>query len=153
MSDSQVTVFDALGGTETIRQLVDAFYPKVAEDPDLRPLFPDDFTEIQEKQYQFLTQFFGGPPLYSQVHGAPMLRARHTPFEITPKRVQAWLRCMSEAIDEVGIDGGLREFMFERLTLTAHHMVNAHEEDGSSEARRPMLKVQARAFRANPSNQ
>lgn len=143
MSGAPTTVFEAAGGAEAFRKLVSAFYQRVAKDPDLSPIFPEDFTEIQQKQYSFLTQFFGGPALYSQTYGAPMLRARHMPFPVTKRRVEAWLRCMSEAMDETGFEGELRDFMFERLTLTAHHMMNTQEE-GESDPRRPMLKVEAR---------
>jgi len=127
-----------------MRHLVTTFYLKVASDPDLSPIFPEDFTEIREKQYMFLTQFFGGPALYSQAYGAPMLRARHMHFEVTPKRVEAWLRCMSEALDETGFMGELRDFMFERMTLTAHHMMNTPTDEDPL-PQRPMLKVEARS--------
>ncbi len=116
--------YEDIGGAKTIRQLVEAFYPRVVEDPDLSPIFPEDINPVKEKQYLFLTQFFGGPPLYSDTHGHPMLRARHMPFPITPRRAQAWLRCMSEAMDEIGLEGPVREYMFQRLTMTAYHMVN-----------------------------
>jgi hemoglobin len=122
------TVFEALGGEETIGRLVEAFYRRVAENPVLRPLFPDDFTEVREKQRRFLTQFFGGPPRYTEVYGQPMLRMRHLRFRITPRHAEEWLACMRGAMDEVGIEGPLRNFMMERLTLTAYHMVNAEEE-------------------------
>ena len=152
MSNAPTTVYEAAGGTETFQKLVTAFYLRVAKDPDLSPLFPEDFTEIREKQYAFLTQFFGGPALYSRTYGAPMLRARHMPFPVTKRRVIAWLRCMSEAMDEIGLAGELRDFMFERLTLTAHHMMNTSEE-GESDTRRPMLKVEARQHPRNPQGQ
>ena len=58
-----------------------------------------------------------------------MMRARHMPFPITPTRAQAWLECMSEAMDEVGLDGPLRDTYYKRLVLTANHMINATEED------------------------
>lgn len=144
MSNPETTVFAAAGGAEALRHLVNEFYLKVGSDPDLSPIFPDDLTEIREKQYMFLTQFFGGPALYSQAYGAPMLRARHMHFAVTPTRVDAWLRCMSEALDETGFTGELRDFMFERMTLTAHHMLNTPTNEEPL-PQRPMLKVEAQA--------
>src|SRR5690606_23633372 len=102
----------------------DIFYSFVAKHPDLIPIFPNDLTEVARKQKQFLTQYLGGPPLYTDEHGHPKMRARHLPHEITPKRAKAWLSCMSKAMDEVGMDGGFREQFFARLALTAKHMVN-----------------------------
>lgn len=115
-------------GEETLHKLVDAFYRRVAEHPDLKPIFPEDLTETARKQKQFLTQFLGGPPLYTQEHGHPRLRMRHLPFPITPKRARFWLDCMAQAMDEVGLTGEIREEFFARLTLTAHHMVNTPDE-------------------------
>ncbi|MGG3449552.1 globin [Domibacillus aminovorans] len=111
-------------GEEQLSKLVDAFYSRVSQHPDLVPIFPYDLTETARKQKQFLTQFLGGPPLYMEEHGHPMLRARHLPFPITPVRADAWLACMNAAMDEVQLHGDLRTFFFERLTQTARHMVN-----------------------------
>jgi hemoglobin len=129
MSDIIGNPYELIGGSETLARLVDTFYDLVKQHPDLAPIFPDDLTETKEKQYQFLTQFLGGPPLYSERHGHPMLRARHMRFPITPKRAEAWLSCMSEAMDRVGLQGDVRKAIFERLTLTAHHMVNQWNTD------------------------
>lgn len=125
------TVYEMIGGGDTIRKLVDAFYKRVGQHPDLIPIFPDDLTETADKQYLFLTQFFGGPTLYSDQYGHPMLRARHMPFEVTPTRAKAWLGCMSEALDEIGLQGFVRDFMYDRLIQTAHHMVNTRDEDAT----------------------
>lgn len=118
------TLYEKLGGEATIRRLVEAFYPRVYRDPDLAPLFPDGMEEIMEKQRMFLTQFTGGPALYSQRYGPPRMRDRHLAFEITPQRAQAWLRCMREAMDEIGLSGAEREKFYEQLTEVAQVMVN-----------------------------
>lgn len=118
------TPYEQIGGAETIERLVAAFYPRVQAHSALGPLFPDDITVVAQKQVLFLTQFLGGPALYTQAHGHPMLRARHLPFPITPSRADAWLSCMMAALDDIGITGEIRDFITERLTLTAHHMVN-----------------------------
>lgn len=116
-------------GAEKLSQLVDIFYGKVGKHPKLKPIFPDDLTETARKQKQFLTQYLGGPNIYSEEHGHPMLKARHLPFPITRDRAQAWLECMSEAMDEVGLEGHFREQFFKRLVLTANHMVNQPDEE------------------------
>ncbi|MBM7659741.1 hemoglobin [Bacillus mesophilus] len=121
------TPFQAIGGEEVISRLVDAFYNRVARHPDLKPIFPEDLKETARKQKQFLTQYLGGPALYTEEHGHPMLRARHLPFEITPTRAKAWIACMDEAMDEIGLEGDLREGLYQRLVLTAQHMINTPE--------------------------
>jgi len=76
------TLYDAIGGAPVLRRIVEAFYPKVQAHPLLGPLFPEDLRPVMEKQFMFLSQFFGGPPLYSEAYGHPMMRARHLPFRL-----------------------------------------------------------------------
>ncbi|WP_010093586.1 hypothetical protein [Ornithinibacillus scapharcae] len=121
------TIYEAIGGQETIDRLVTAFYKRVGNHPKLLPIFPEDLTETARKQSLFLTQFFGGPNLYTEERGHPMMRRRHLPFEITPSRRDAWLDCMDEALEEVGIEEPYRTAIFERLTMTANHMMNTPE--------------------------
>lgn len=122
------TPFELIGGGPTVARLVEAFYRRVADHPDLAPIFPDDLRPVAEKQLAFLTQFFGGPPLFSSHYGPPRLRARHLPHPITPKRAAAWLACMAEAMDEAEITGEIREFLYRRLEQTAYHMVNQPDD-------------------------
>ncbi|MFC2949914.1 globin domain-containing protein [Virgibacillus sediminis] len=121
------TIYEAIGGAETINKLVTAFYTRVGRHPSLTPIFPDDLTETARKQELFLTQFFGGPRLYEEERGHPMMRRRHLPFPITPERRDAWLACMEEALIEAGIEDPYRSAIFERLTMTANHMMNTPE--------------------------
>lgn len=126
---TEQTPYEALGGEETVRKLVDNFYPRVANDPLLSPIFPKDLLPVQEKQFLFLTQFLGGEPLYSNKHGHPMMRARHLPFKVTPKRAERWLKLMRESMDAIGLKGHARDFMYERLIQVAGHMVNSPDDE------------------------
>lgn len=121
------TLYEAIGGEETVRAIVEAFYPRVQVDPELGPLFPEDIRPVQEKQFQFLTQFFGGPALYTEQYGHPMMRARHLPIPITPRLAEVWLSCMTQALEDIGMDELLRKIVLERLSAPAHHFVNTPE--------------------------
>lgn len=122
------SLYISLGGAEGLHRLVEVFYAKVQLHPQLSPLFPDDITPVLEKQYQFLSQFFGGPMLYSQLHGHPMMRARHMHIPITPDRADDWLGCMKEALEETGVQEPLRSAVLSRLAGPAHHFVNLPQD-------------------------
>ena len=128
MVEKMPTPYEMIG-ENTLSKLVDAFYKRVASHPDLAPIFPKDLTETARKQKQFLTQYLGGPSLYTKEHGHPMLRARHLPFPITEKRANAWLSCMHDAMNEIELDASIREGLFSRLALTAKHMINSVENE------------------------
>lgn len=123
------TLYEEMGGADALARLVHEFYSRVPEDPILSPIFPDDLSETERKQFAFLTQFFGGSPLFSATYGPPRLRARHLPFPITPRRARAWLALMDTAMDEAGIDSAVKVKLMERLTRTAVHMINTEEDD------------------------
>ncbi|API91009.1 hypothetical protein J32TS6_28700 [Virgibacillus pantothenticus] len=127
MKNQTNSIFEAIGGIPAVERLVEAFYVRVGKHPDLIPIFPEDLTETIHKQKLFLTQFFGGPPLYAEERGHPMLRRRHLPFKITPAHKDAWLNCMAHALIEAEIEEPYRSAIFEKLTLTANHMMNTPE--------------------------
>ncbi|MDK3924527.1 truncated hemoglobin YjbI [Staphylococcus pseudintermedius] len=111
-------------GQERLYRLIDHFYSLVEQDNRINHLFPGDFAETARKQKQFLTQFLGGPDLYTQEHGHPMLRMRHLPFPIDDKAKEAWLENMHTAITHAQLPHGAGDYLYERLRLTANHMVN-----------------------------
>lgn len=121
----ETNIYEIIGGAETVERLVDSFYRRVQAHPSLSQLFPEDIMPVRNKQFKFLSQFFGGPRLYSDLYGSPMLRVKHLPHPITPERANEWLECMSDALDDVGINGPVRAYMYERLRMTAEHMVNS----------------------------
>lgn len=119
------TIYEWIGGERTIRSIVEAFYPIVQRNPVIGPLFPEDIEPVMEKQFMFLTQFFGGPPLYSDAYGHPMMRARHLPFPITKERADEWLACMRQALTEIGMPDEQKELLLNRLSGPAYHFVNS----------------------------
>ncbi len=98
-----MNIYEFVGGDETFRRLVDAFYRRVETDTRIRHLFPPDLEPGKEPQYLFLAQYFGGPPRYTNLRGHPRLRMRHLGWPIGQTERDAWVENMLAAIDEVGI--------------------------------------------------
>ncbi|WP_172255394.1 globin [Saccharibacillus deserti] len=122
--NSEQNIYEQLGESAGLRRIIETFYANVVQEPLLAPLFPEDIQPVIERQQQFLTQFFGGPPLYSEQHGHPMMRARHMRFPVTNERAEAWLACMNAALRENEVEDELREFVIARLKGPAYHFVN-----------------------------
>ena len=119
------TPYDALGGDEAVRALVDAFYDHIRDDsPHVRALHPEDDSTSRQKLHEFLSGWLGGPPLYIEKHGHPRLRQRHAPFPIDQQGVEEWLMCMGRAMDDRGITGELRSFLEARFDQVARFMRN-----------------------------
>lgn len=133
MSNIDISTYERIGGEEIMRRLVDEFYARVEQDPDLRPLFPGDLEPGKQWQFLFLSQYFGGPSDYMVVRGHPRLRARHMPFAIDQRAQQAWLGHMLAAIDIVGIQEPMRTEMREYFTRGSEFMINRYAPESTEE--------------------
>jgi hemoglobin len=125
MNDS--STYNKLGGEIGLRNLVDRFYDLMDELPEaksIRALHPQDLTQSRDKLFMFLSGLFGGPPLYVQQFGHPMLRARHLPFRIGVSERDQWLLCMNQAIDQLVSDQQLVGQLKINFARTADHMRN-----------------------------
>ena len=119
------SLYDRVGGRPFFDRLVTRFYEGVADDPVLRPLYPDDLTASIEHTAGFLAQFWGGGTAqYSDHRGHPRLRARHMPFVIGPAERDAWVHHMAEAVRESGAAPEQQQEMLEYFEMAATHMVN-----------------------------
>ncbi|MDX6202500.1 MAG: hemoglobin [Frankiales bacterium] len=124
----QPNFYDAVGGEETFTRLVAAFYAGVADDPLLRPLYPeDDLGPAAERLRMFLVQYWGGPRDYSDQRGHPRLRMRHAPFAIGPNERDAWLRHMRDAVDSLGLPTAQEQALWSYLYQSAFAMINRME--------------------------
>ena len=120
-----VSLYEAVGGEQTFRKLVDAFYAGVAADPVLRALYPEqDLAPAAERLRMFLIQYWGGPTTYSDNRGHPRLRMRHVPFTVNREAHDAWLRHMRDAVDELGLSEEHEQQLWKYLTYAAASMVN-----------------------------
>jgi len=119
------SLFDAIGGEEAFRRLVDAFYAGVAADPVLRAIYPeDDLGPAAERLRMFLIQYWGGPSTYSQTRGHPRLRMRHAPFAVSGAARDAWLRHMRAALDSLDLALEYDETMWRYFTSAAESLRN-----------------------------
>ncbi len=121
------TIFDMVGGSATFERLVSLFYDRIAADPLLRPMFPDDLAPGKEYQTLFLIQYFGGPASYNTERGHPRLRMRHAPYPIGTAERDAWVAHMYAAMDEVGIPEPARSVMREYFARAGTAMINRYE--------------------------
>ncbi|MEP6759747.1 MAG: globin [Sporichthyaceae bacterium] len=117
--------YDAVGGEETFRLLVHRFYAGVADDPVLRPLYPDpDLAGAEERLRMFLVQYWGGPRTYSEQRGHPRLRMRHVTFRIGPRERDAWLSQMHTAMDSIELTESQHSTLWDYLVMAAQSLVN-----------------------------
>lgn len=122
-----LTPYQRIGGEAGVRALTRRMYALMDELPEaaaVRALHPATLDESEQKLFEFLSGWLGGPPLFTERRGAPMLRARHLPFAIGMDAINGWLSCFHQAMQETVADAGLRDFLWSRVEPLALHMRN-----------------------------
>lgn len=106
------THYEQIGGEAGVRRLVERFYELMDAQPDfsdIRNMHAPGLQTAHEKLFLFLSGWLGGPALYTEKYGSPQMRQRHLPFAIGEEERNQWMACMSQAMQDVGLETGLRE--------------------------------------------
>ena len=89
-------IYGIMGEANIVRMMEDVY--RELEQSSLRPLFPSDMVAASRRSAAFFVGLLGGPPLYHQRFGNPMMRARHLAFSITPRARDEWLACFERVL-------------------------------------------------------
>ncbi len=90
-------IFAAMG-QDNITRMIEDFYSEL-EISAIREMFPRDMRASSKKSAAFFVGLLGGPPLYHQRYGNPMMRARHLPFPINQVARDEWLACFERVLE------------------------------------------------------
>lgn len=85
-------------GEANIFQMLEDFYVELGQS-SISHLFPEDVVAASQKSAAFFVGLLGGPPLYHQRYGPPMMRARHLPFPIDDAARRVWLSCFERVLE------------------------------------------------------
>jgi len=129
MSDvaADLSMFERIGGAVVIDRLVEAFYRRMDTLPEattVRAMHAPDLGQVKSVLKRYLSEWTGGPKLYSPEKGHPRLRQRHMGFSIGNAERDAWLLCMRGAMEETIADGIARQELDVALTKLADWMRN-----------------------------
>jgi hemoglobin len=123
----EVSMFERIGGAAVIDRLVEAFYLRMDTLPEakvIRAMHAPDLGPVRSVLKRYLSEWTGGPKLYSPEKGHPRLRHRHMGFAIGNAERDAWLLCMRGAMAEIISDGDARQELDAALTKLADWMRN-----------------------------
>ncbi|WP_206931517.1 group II truncated hemoglobin [Roseococcus thiosulfatophilus] len=122
-----MTPYSRMGGEAGIRRFTQRFYTLMDTLPEAaacRAVHPPDLTHAGQRLFEYLSGWLGGPPLYVERHGSPMLRRRHLHAPIGAEEVRRWLLCFHRAWDEQVKDAALGHDVLPRIDKLARHMQN-----------------------------
>ncbi|MCX7099408.1 MAG: group II truncated hemoglobin [Methylococcales bacterium] len=121
------TPYGHIGGEQAIHNLVERFYfymDTLPEAQGIRAMHQADLSTAKSKLFKYLSGWLGGPDLFVQEFGHPMLRARHLGFAIGESERDQWLLCMNKALDEMTMNPLLKTNLQTALQQLATHMIN-----------------------------
>ena len=127
---AEQTPFELVGGADKVRALVERFYDVMSDrEPVLAKLHPCTpegrvAQPSRDRFALFLIGWLGGPNDYIEQHGHPRLRMRHGRVPVNLAMRDAWVRCMTAAMDDQGITGPARTFLDGRFADVADFLRN-----------------------------
>jgi hemoglobin len=132
ISNDRRSHYERIGGEAKVRALVQRFYQLMDELPEahgVRKMHGADLKTSEEKLFMFLSGWLGGPQLFVEKFGHPILRQRHMPFAIGKAERDQWLLCMGQALEDVVDDEQLRNELKVAFIKVADFMRNQSEPE------------------------
>lgn len=133
--------YQAAGGIDGLRRLVDDFYRIMDEWPGaarIRAMHPADLSTSADKLACFLSGWLGGPKLFREKYGSIMLPHAHAPWPIDEQDSAAWLTCMERAIARQDFAPAFADYLLTQLRVPAQRIVqvcrHAHGGAGATPA-------------------
>ena len=104
MTQSETSLYDALGGRDAVDAAVDIFYTKVLADDRVNTFFGDvDMPKQRAKQKIFLTYAFGGPVKYDGLD----MRQAHKHLNLNTGHFQAIAEHLQATLEELNVPENL----------------------------------------------
>ncbi len=119
-----------IGREATLKRLTRRFYEIMDELPEtyaLRKIHPAELLRSADKLYEFLSGWMGGPQLFTEKYGHPVLRRRHLPFKVDSDARDQWLLCMKLVLEETVADATLRCELYDAIAKLADQLRNQGE--------------------------
>ena len=126
------TSFQAAGGKEGIRQLIDDFYDIMDTLPEargIRDMHPQDLTVSRDKLARFLCGWLGGPKLYREKYGRIQIPRAHNHLRIGIHERDTWLLCMWKALGAQPYEEDFKRDLIEQLFVPAERSRNQDKQE------------------------
>lgn len=120
-------LYDRFGGEAGIDRFTRRFYALMDAEPAAaacRAIHPPSLEGSRQKLFEYLSGWLGGPQLFVERHGPPMLRRRHLHAAIGPEEIDGWLLCFRRALAETVEDEAVRAAVLPQIEKLALHMQN-----------------------------
>jgi hemoglobin len=116
------SLYERLGGSEAITDLIPAFYVRVLADPALAPFFrTTDIETLHRMQSEFFAMATGGPSAYS---GRPLAHIHHA-RGITRDHFARFIGHLLETLLDRGVEQTEADEVIKRINPLVHEIVGS----------------------------
>jgi hemoglobin len=122
------TTFQAAGGEAGIFGLVNIFFDLMRDRPEYREIWdmhPEDKIVSRDKLARFLCAWTGGPRLYREKYGPISIPSAHAHLKIDARLKDAWLSCMTDALDACDYPDDFKDYLLIQLRVPAERIRQA----------------------------
>ncbi len=121
------TIYEEIGGRESIEKMVTAFYQRVLNDPLLQPFFQHTSVEkLQKMQVAFFSVALGGPEPEVQISLSDVHRGRG----IQSRHLTRFTDHLMETLKAVGIEEKSAVKVYERIATYSNDVLGDATVDG-----------------------
>lgn len=109
-----ITAYKMVGGEAGLRRIVSRFYEIMERDPEaasIRAMHGGDLEPVKEKLFEFMSGWFGGPPLYHQRTDRRCIVSAHAAFAIDANARDQWLACMRKALKDCDMPEAVCDYL------------------------------------------
>lgn len=111
---------------EQVNELVDRFYARLSQEPYYIKLFSErgvDLDVMKERQRAFIARL-ANTRFSTKESETQQVQRRHS-FAVAPEAAEAWLGHMKATMEEMNLETGIREPLFEKIQALAQNMAKA----------------------------
>ncbi len=121
------TLYELIGGAETIEKLVVAFYQNVLGDPMLQPFFKDvSIDKLRQMQQAFFSIALGGPEPEFEIS----LYQAHQGRGIQRQHLTRFTEHLINTLAEIGIEEDRAQKVYERIAMYSDEVLGETAVDG-----------------------
>lgn len=121
------TIYEKIGGKDTIDSLITAFYRHVLADPELQPFFKETSIEkLERMQHAFFTVALGGPEPDFRIS----LDEAHRGRGIQQKHLTKFTDHLMETLAEIGVSEESARRVYERIGTYSGDILGDATVDG-----------------------
>ncbi|MEU2042976.1 group II truncated hemoglobin [Nocardia niwae] len=113
------SLYDHVGGDETLHRVEAAFYDKALADPVLKTLFTERLPQHVDHLTWFTAESFGGPDRFTRELGFDYIIAVHRGLRITDEQRERFVEVYMQTFQEAGLleDEAFRTAVYEHVAF------------------------------------